>query len=88
MDERVKLTREEHVARAMLMGMSYHDGNGNAPFYYGHDEHGLPDRTTFVDAVTLEPLVPVKIYDDHFKACVALERDWLNAIPPKYRWRK
>lgn len=52
-----KLTDEEHEARAMLMGMRYHHGNGE-PFYYGMGEDGLP-TFELLDADTLEPLVDV-----------------------------
>jgi hypothetical protein len=58
------LTREEHIARAMLMGMRYHDGNGHDPFYYIVDASGNIDVSNFVDAITLEPLIQHS--DEHF----------------------
>ncbi len=51
----VTLTDEEHTARAMLMGMVYHHGNGD-PVYYKVTS-GLPELSSFIDANTLEPLV-------------------------------
>lgn len=50
------LTDEEHQARAMLMGMIYHNGNGDGPFYY-KIANGVPDVTTFIDANTLKPMI-------------------------------
>jgi hypothetical protein len=55
MSERA-LTEEEHEARAMLLGMRYHHGNG-APVYYKMGADGIPDTMSFIDAETLEPLV-------------------------------
>lgn len=49
------LTHEEHEARAMLLGMRYHHGNGEPVYYFVLD--GMPDVTTFIDANTLEPLL-------------------------------
>lgn len=53
-----KLTDEEHEARAMLLGMRYHHGNGE-PFYYEVDETGVPRVETFVNAYTFEPITPL-----------------------------
>lgn len=47
------MTEEEHIARAMLLGMSYHHGNGE-PFYYTAGEDGKPVR--MIDADTLKPI--------------------------------
>lgn len=47
------LTEEEHIARAMLMGLLYHHGNGD-PFYYEPDELGIPRPSSMLDANTLE----------------------------------
>lgn len=52
-----ELTREEHIARAMLLGMSYHDGNGHDPFYYKISPDGNINLHEFLDANTLEPLI-------------------------------
>lgn len=49
------MTDEEHHARAMLLGMCYHDGNGNDPFYYKKGEETNLDG--FLNANTLEPLI-------------------------------
>lgn len=49
-----KLTHEEHQARAMLLGMRYHHGNGD-PFYYKMDGT-VVDIDSFIDANTLTPL--------------------------------
>lgn len=54
MSDPPKLTDEEHVARAMVMGLHYHHGNGE-PFYYEADEFGIPLVNTMLDANTLEP---------------------------------
>lgn len=51
------MTREEHIARAMMLGMSYHDGNGHDPFYYRIDASGNINVSEFLDANTLEPLI-------------------------------
>ena len=51
-----ELSHEEHEARAMLMGLRYHHGNGD-PFYYKPDENGMPEWTSLVDANTLEPMI-------------------------------
>lgn len=51
-----KLTDEEHKARAMLMGMIYHHGNGS-PFYYKGYENGVPIIASIIDADTLEPIL-------------------------------
>lgn len=51
-----KLTEEEHIARAMLMGLLYHHGNGD-PFYYEPDHNGQPYISSMLDANTLEPMV-------------------------------
>jgi len=51
------LTREEHIARAMLLGMRYHDGNGHDPFYYKSGPNGEIDVGNFIDANTLEPFI-------------------------------
>ena len=62
------MTKEEHITRAMLLGMYYHEGNGE-PFYYKKDSDGVPDPTSFIDAETLEPMV------DHLRAPAA-PYDW------------
>lgn len=49
------LTDEEHIARAMLLGLRYHHGNGE-PFYYELGTDGLPTFALY-DAETLKPLV-------------------------------
>lgn len=49
------LTEEEHIARAMLMGLLYHHGNGE-PFYFRMGADGIPETLSMVDAITLEPL--------------------------------
>lgn len=54
------LTDEEHQARAMLMGLRYHDGNGTDPFYYKMGANGEPDVASFIDADTLEPILQHK----------------------------
>lgn len=56
------LTEEEHIARAMLLGMRYHAGNGE-PFYYEQDEQ-WGTITKMIDANTLEPMENV---NDHRK---------------------
>lgn len=53
-----KLTDEEHIARAMLMGMRYHHGNGE-PFYYKMAEDGTPSIESMIEADTLEPIAPL-----------------------------
>lgn len=55
-NETTPLTEEEHKARAMLLGMSYHHGNGE-PFYYIPDPDGSPNPASITDADTLEPVV-------------------------------
>jgi len=50
------LSEDEHIARAMLLGMRYHGGNGE-PFYYKTDHDGTPDPASFIDAHSLEPMV-------------------------------
>lgn len=52
----MKLNEDEHIARAMLLGMHYHAGNGE-PFYYKTDDAGLPLVESFMDAETLEYMV-------------------------------
>lgn len=52
----VKLTDEEHRARAALMGMLYCEGNG-APFYYVLGGDGIPEVGTMRDANTLEVMI-------------------------------
>jgi hypothetical protein len=54
-EEKRALTEEEHHARAMLMGMCYHHGNG-APVYFRVGDDGIPETLSFIDAETLEPL--------------------------------
>lgn len=49
------MTDEEHEARAMLLGLRYHHGNGS-PFYYQFADDGTPDTMSLIDANTLEPL--------------------------------
>lgn len=72
-----KLTHEEHHARAMLMGMRYHHGNG-APFYYAHGTDGAMDIMSMIDANTLEPIIqPV----DHFMNNVALKASTSKGWP-------
>lgn len=48
------MTEDEHKARAMLLGMEYHHGNG-MPIYFIRDDMGIPDVTSFVHADTMEP---------------------------------
>lgn len=50
------MTEEEHIARSMLLGMSYHHGNGE-PFYFKYSKGGILEIESMIDAVTLEPLV-------------------------------
>lgn len=50
------MTENEHIARAMLLGMHYHHGNGD-PLYYRVDEDGIPEPASFLDANTLKPLM-------------------------------
>lgn len=64
----MKLNEDEHIARAMLLGMHYHAGNGE-PFYYKKDHDGIPDVTSFLDADTLEPMI------DHSRSTVG-GYDW------------
>lgn len=52
------LTEEEHKARAMLMGMRYHDGNGE-PFYYKEHADGTPAVESFINAGDLSPVKPL-----------------------------
>lgn len=54
-------THEEHKARAALLGLVYHHGNGDGPFYYKLGEDGIPVTESMIDAVTLEPLI-IKVY--------------------------
>jgi hypothetical protein len=49
------VTEEEHIARAMLLGMCYHHGNGD-PFYFKLGADGIPEVMSMLDANTLEPL--------------------------------
>jgi hypothetical protein len=59
-----KFTTDEHICRAMLLGMKYHHGNGDH-FYYVPDEDGSPKVISFTDPDTLEPFVPaVDVMDD------------------------
>lgn len=62
MDDKPKLTHEEHHARAMLMGMRYHHGNG-FPFYYKMERDG-PAVDSMLDANTLEPIIDPDNKDD------------------------
>jgi hypothetical protein len=60
------MTDDEHHARAALMGMKYHNDNGgDCPFYYKLGADGIPDWLTFIDPVTLEPLIMVEQDDVH-----------------------
>ena len=67
------LTDEEHEARAMLLGMCYHHGNGE-PFYYKQNGGlvGTVDVMSMMDANTLEPLAdntqghPLQVHDEIF----------------------
>ncbi len=52
----VQLSEDEHIARAMLLGMHYHGGNGS-PFYYAKNADGTPNFASFVDANTLQPMI-------------------------------
>lgn len=75
------LTREEHITRAMLLGMYYHEGNGE-PFYYKKDSDGVPDVASFIDAETLERMVdytktPSRDWDNIRKRRAGLE-PWLK----------
>lgn len=63
------LTDDEHHARAMLMGMCYHHGNGD-PIYYKVDENGQEYVDSFIDANTLEPL---------YRNRTTAEAPWLDA---------
>lgn len=49
------LSDKEHHARAMLMGLRYHHGNGD-PFYYSIGGDGVIDVSSMIDANTFEPL--------------------------------
>jgi hypothetical protein len=53
-EQSMALTHEEHKARAMLLGMVYHHGNGGDPFYYKVSEDGIPITESLMDANTLE----------------------------------
>lgn len=53
-----ELSNEEHHARAMLLGMRYHHGNVDDPFYYKLGDDGSIEIMSMIDANTLEPLVP------------------------------
>lgn len=56
-DKPETLSHEEHQARAMLMGMRYHHGNGD-PFYYkGGESLADIDVSSMIDANTLESMV-------------------------------
>ena len=46
----------------MLMGLRYHDGNGIDPFYY--DPARMHDVSSYIDANTLEPFVPLSTSTD------------------------
>jgi hypothetical protein len=61
-----KLSEEEHIARAMLLGMRYHHGNGE-PFYYKMDATLTIQVSSIIDANTLEPFIqhPVNGIDWH-----------------------
>lgn len=83
-----KLTEEEHIARAMLMGMRYHHGNGE-PFYFTYGDDGVPDVLSFVDADTLKPLATKGVHDEIILSTLktkrqhnAIWRDWGKGIKP------
>lgn len=60
-----QLTDEEHHARAMLLGMRYHHGNGE-PFYFNE---GALDVRLFLDANTLKPILSlpeIEVMQDQF----------------------
>lgn len=64
MDKLTPLTEEEHIARAMLLGMRYHEGNGD-PFYYAVNDVGDVIISSMTDANTLEPVGdPIRTIDD------------------------
>lgn len=71
-----KLTDEEHEARAMLLGMRYHHGNGE-PFYYAVDADGGIEVTTMIDANTLEPFInPVGHFMDNVALKASTSKGW------------
>jgi hypothetical protein len=77
-----KLTDDEHHARAMLLGMRYHHGNGE-PFYYFGDD-GVPDVNTFIDANTMEPMI-----DENTSLTKKMNLFMDASQPPsKYSWQK
>jgi hypothetical protein len=57
------MTEEEHQARAAIMGMRYHNGNG-FPFYYVVGDDGVPDWLSFIDVDTLEPIITKEANED------------------------
>ncbi|QIG66873.1 hypothetical protein EVB41_043 [Rhizobium phage RHph_TM3_14A] len=83
------MTEEEHIARAMLLGMRYHHGNGD-PFYYKSDADGTIDPSSMVDAETLKPFVDI-YRQDGFDFEGLMKRDRLaiqSGLPRKSnrRW--
>jgi len=51
-----EFTDEEHEARALMLGMYYHKGNG-MPFYYKVGTDGIPMATSIIDADTLADMM-------------------------------
>ena len=73
------LSPEEHEARAMLLGLRYHHGNGD-PFYYKPEpDTGLPIVSTIVEANTL-----VRVHDGNTPYNCVMD-DELNAILERKR---
>jgi len=67
------MTRDEHITRAMLLGMQFHHNNGDAPFYYKVDEGGNFIPGSAIDAVTLQG-IRIETEDDWQKDLWVEER--------------
>lgn len=78
-------TPEEHEARAMLLGMKYHHGNGD-PIYYREAKDGTMELTSLVDAITMEPLIPDTAID--WVLDQATSRHKRNVSTRRYQYAK
>ena len=83
-----RLTEEEHIARAMLLGMRYHHGNGE-PFYYKLGADLTMEVGSMLDANTLEPFIQHPVDGVNWHGLIRANRK-INAaadLPRRRKWK-